>query len=208
MIVQLMADKPFDATDWEDGDRVTAEEFLNPHAELGHWPADELNLRMDNGDPVIEDPQSNEVIMRWDRGEGEWVFDSIRSETLSTYEAIIKGTTEVQSDIEDETGLTIFDRAAQVVRNLEEHAADHSAGGPDELDATGLQVDGSTTDAHADRHEQGAPDELDASDLSGAAGEDGQVLTTDGTSASWEVAGGVSDEDVAEIALAYDFIRV
>ena len=82
--MQLMADKSFDATDWEDGDRVTAEEFLNPHAEKGHWPADELNLRMDGGDPVIVDPQSDEVIMRWDRGESEWVFDSIRSTAVST----------------------------------------------------------------------------------------------------------------------------
>ena len=78
-------------------------------------------------------------------------------------------------------------------------------------------IDDNTTDItsletsfndHSDRHHQGGPDELDASNLSGAAGQSEQVLTSDGTSAFWETVDTVSDEEIAEIAMAYDFIGV
>lgn len=61
---------------------------------------------------------------------------------------------------------------------------------------------------HQQRHHAGGPDALDAGDLSGAAGADEQVLTSDGTNASWEPAGGVSEEETKQMALAYDFVGV
>lgn len=47
------------------------------------------------------------------------------------------------------------------------------------------QVRAHTPDAHASTHHDGGADELDGADLAGADGASGQVLTTDGSTATW-----------------------
>jgi hypothetical protein len=69
-------------------EQLTADEW-DSHVSEGHFPADELNLGVDNGDPVLTDPQNgDEVVLRYDRSEGTWVVDSISAE-----EAVIPGGT-------------------------------------------------------------------------------------------------------------------
>jgi len=72
-------------------EQLTADEW-DAHVSEGHFPADEVNLGVDgNGDPVMTDPQNaDEVIARYDRSEGAWVFDSVVTDdsvTVTTGEA-------------------------------------------------------------------------------------------------------------------------
>jgi hypothetical protein len=64
-------------------EQLTADEW-DAHVSEGHFPADELNFGVDgNGDPVMTDPQNaDEVIARYDRSEGAWVFDSVVTEEV------------------------------------------------------------------------------------------------------------------------------
>lgn len=63
-----------------------------------------------------------------------------------------------------------------------------SLGGTTDIDHNDLSTIGSDDhhdEDHATRHHSGEVDEIDAGDLAGGSGTDGQVLETDGTSASW-----------------------
>lgn len=63
-------------------EQLTADEW-DAHVNEGHFPADELNLGVDNGDPVLTDPQNaDEVVLRYDRASGSWVLDSIQTGDL------------------------------------------------------------------------------------------------------------------------------
>lgn len=65
-------------------EQLTADEW-DAHVSEGHFPADELNLGVDNGDPVLTDPQNaDEVVLRYDRSAGSWVMDSLSAEQVST----------------------------------------------------------------------------------------------------------------------------
>lgn len=59
------------------------------------------------------------------------------------------------------------------------------------------QVDGVDVSNHSARHEDGGSDELEAGNLAGATGTDGQVLTTDGSAASYASRG--TDVDPIEV---------
>jgi hypothetical protein len=61
-------------------EQLTASEW-NTHVDEGHWPSDELQFQIDNGDPVLVDPQnSNEIVARYDRGKGSWVIDTLEAD--------------------------------------------------------------------------------------------------------------------------------
>ncbi|AFH22133.1 hypothetical protein OSG_eHP18_00115 [environmental Halophage eHP-18] len=62
-------------------EQLTASEW-NTHVDEGHWPSDELQFQIDNGDPVLVDPQnSNEIVARYDRGKGGWVIDTLEADS-------------------------------------------------------------------------------------------------------------------------------
>jgi len=65
-------------------EQLTASEW-NTHVDEGHWPSGELQFQIDNGDPVLVDPQnSNEIVARYDRSEGSWVIDTLEAGELSS----------------------------------------------------------------------------------------------------------------------------
>jgi hypothetical protein len=67
-------------------EQLTADEW-DQHVADGHWLSEDFTLGTESGDPVIRDPQnSNQVVLRYDRSEGQWVMDS-----LSTDEGTISG---------------------------------------------------------------------------------------------------------------------
>ena len=135
----------------------------------------------------------------------------------------------IEQDLAKEGGPTIWDSQAEVVRNLETHAGDHSAGGadelnvtglsgdladrqdpknhadrheqggPDEIDATGLQVGGSTTDAHADRHERGGADAIEIIDLDASTGQERQVAMVQADGTLAYEVAGLTEEEMALI---------
>lgn len=72
-------------------EQITATEWNN-HVTEGHWPADELNLGVDGGDPVLTDPQNaDEIVARYDRSAGEWVVEGIDVERLHNIEYVSPG---------------------------------------------------------------------------------------------------------------------
>jgi hypothetical protein len=91
----------------EDGDgtvdsdeQLSADEW-NQHVTDGHFPADEVNFDVDgNGDPVVTDPQNaDEVIARYDRSEGAWVFTAVSTEEVNN--VLIAEPNELQAKIDE-----------------------------------------------------------------------------------------------------------
>lgn len=66
---------------------------------------------------------------------------------MTEHPTTIHGDLEVEEDIEDNDGNTIWDRAQQVVKNLIPHASDHEEGGDDEIEHDELKG-GTVSDAH------------------------------------------------------------
>lgn len=67
-------------------EQLTADEW-NQHVDDGHWPSDELNVGVDNGDPVLTDPQNgDQVVLRYDRSAGSWVVDTLEAGSANTDE--------------------------------------------------------------------------------------------------------------------------
>lgn len=61
-------------------EQLTADEW-DAHVTEGHFPADELNLGVDGGDPVMTDPQNgDQIVLRYDRSAGSWVFQSVTTD--------------------------------------------------------------------------------------------------------------------------------
>ena len=78
----------------------------------------------------------------------------------------------------------------------ENHSVRHENGGADEISVAGLSgdlADAQDPKGHAASHKDGGSDELDAAELAAALGTSGQVLTSDGSAASW------SDLDTVDI---------
>lgn len=73
-----------DPTQPDSDEQITAEEWNN-HVAQGHWPSDELKLKVLNDDPVVVDSQNNDsVVMRYDRDEGSWVIPSVNTGEVAT----------------------------------------------------------------------------------------------------------------------------
>jgi hypothetical protein len=70
-------------------EQLTADEW-DQHVADGHWLSDDFTLGTESGDPVIRDPQNgDQVVLRYDRSEGQWVMDALSTPRESLTEQLV-----------------------------------------------------------------------------------------------------------------------
>jgi hypothetical protein len=151
------------------------------------------------------------VSQRYDSGAGQYVQ---RDETNGVDQVIIRNGNDLTDELEENGAMELvigkllnFDPKRVIV---DTRANQPAAGTADRVmfvtDDQVLEYDDGAAwnelGASAAALKDGGASELDAADLSGADGNDGQVLTTNGAAASWASATGIGADD----ALAYDFV--